>query len=229
MGNTVASLISSFTNPIGDFLRAPLDFLSGKSCSSVCGPTWDLICYIENFCVANLIKLLAVLVLLYIVLLFVYLLYKIGICKCIGKGFSRMLRACMSSCFNASEYTCMYLCYKIKRVRRIREEQKQIEMEDYLYSSSTTEDDIEEARYATFRRTFSQKFRGDRRQLHMQRSLKPRSRRIRVGISKHSIVMDEREPRRRHRHGSSVHNIRVTHTSRFVQKAHGRRIHRSTW
>ncbi|KAJ3687919.1 hypothetical protein LUZ61_017083 [Rhynchospora tenuis] len=229
MGNAVVSLISSFTSAIGDFLRAPLDFLSGKSCSSVCGSTWDLICYIENFCVANLIKLLAVLVLLYIVLLFLYLLYKVGICGCIGKGFSRMLRACVSSCFYASEYTCMYLWYKIKRIRRIREEQKQIEMEDYLYSSSTTEDDIEEARYATFGRTFSQKFRDDRRRLHMQRSLKPRSHRIRVGISKHSVVMDEREPRFRHRNGRSMHNIRVTHTSRFVQKAHGRRIHHRRW
>lgn len=162
-------------------------------------------------------------------LLFLYLLYKIGICKCIGRGFSRMLRACVSSCFYASEYTCMYLWYKIKRVRRIREEQRQIEMEDYLYSSSTTEDDIEETRYVGFGRTFSQKLRDDRRRLYMQRSLKPRSHRIRVGISKHSIVMDDREPRPRHRHGSSVHNIRVTHTSRFVQKAHGRRIHHRRW
>jgi hypothetical protein len=125
----------------------------------------------------------------------------------------------------------MYLWYKMKRVRRIREEQRQIEMEDYLYSSSTSEDDIEEARYqyVGFGRTFSQKLRDDKRRLYMQRSLKPRSHRIRVGISKHSIFMDEREPRLRHRHGSSVHNIRVTHTSRFVQKAHGRRIHHRRW
>lgn len=34
--------------------------------SSVCGSTWDLICYIENFCIANLLKLLAVVALLYV-------------------------------------------------------------------------------------------------------------------------------------------------------------------
>ena len=34
--------------------------------SSVCGSTWDFICYIENFCMANLLKMAMVLVLSYI-------------------------------------------------------------------------------------------------------------------------------------------------------------------
>lgn len=34
-------------------------------CSSVCGSTWDFICYIENFCVANLLKMGMVFILSY--------------------------------------------------------------------------------------------------------------------------------------------------------------------
>ncbi|KAK1554431.1 hypothetical protein Q3G72_012047 [Acer saccharum] len=52
--------------PISNLFESPLDFVSGKSCSSVCGSTWDFICYIENFCVANLLKMATVLVLSYI-------------------------------------------------------------------------------------------------------------------------------------------------------------------
>lgn len=41
-------------------------FLSWLLFSSACGSTWDLICYIENFCVANLLKMVAVFALFYI-------------------------------------------------------------------------------------------------------------------------------------------------------------------
>lgn len=59
-------VFSGFIQAIGKLFRSPLDFLAGKSCSSICGSTWDLICYIENFCVANILKLIMVLVLSYI-------------------------------------------------------------------------------------------------------------------------------------------------------------------
>lgn len=41
-------------------------FLSWLLFSSACGSTWDLICYIEKFCVANLLKMVVVLALFYI-------------------------------------------------------------------------------------------------------------------------------------------------------------------
>ncbi|KAK0576797.1 hypothetical protein LWI29_023411 [Acer saccharum] len=82
---------------ISNLFESPLDFVSGKSCSSVCGSTWDFICYIENFCVANLLKMATVLVLSYIVLLFFYLLYKLGICGCIGHSLCRISWACLVS------------------------------------------------------------------------------------------------------------------------------------
>ncbi|XP_020547630.1 uncharacterized protein LOC105155229 isoform X3 [Sesamum indicum] len=57
MGNAVGSFFSGFAQVVGNNLGHPLDFLSGKSCNSVCGSTWDILCYIENFCVAHLLKL----------------------------------------------------------------------------------------------------------------------------------------------------------------------------
>ncbi|KAK2992063.1 hypothetical protein RJ640_016993 [Escallonia rubra] len=66
MGNVIGSLLSGFAQAVEKLFGSPIDFLAGKSCSSVCGSTWDLICYIENFCVANLLKLATAAVLLYI-------------------------------------------------------------------------------------------------------------------------------------------------------------------
>ncbi|XP_011653782.1 uncharacterized protein LOC101218855 isoform X3 [Cucumis sativus] len=65
MGNVASSLASDVFSAIGKIFGSPLDFLSGRSCSSVCGSTWDFICYIENFCVANLLKMGMVFILSY--------------------------------------------------------------------------------------------------------------------------------------------------------------------
>ncbi|OAY78570.1 uncharacterized protein LOC109717629 [Ananas comosus] len=231
MGSIVGSLIAGFTKVIGDLFGAPLDFLSGKSCSSVCAATWDLICYIENFCVANLVKMVAVLVLLYIVLLFIYLLYKIGICGCISKGMCKMLWSCIVSCFSSCEYVSMLAWFKLKNLKQSREERKRY-LEDYYDTSS--DDDLEERisysrvpRSTELRRTLSKRSR-DRRRIYLDRSLRPRSHRIRVGISRRSIYMNENDQGLKHHHGhvsSALHNIKVTHTSRFVQKANVKRIH----
>ncbi|XP_028758795.1 uncharacterized protein LOC114717767 [Neltuma alba] len=66
MGNVIESFASGIGNVLGKIFGSPVDFLSGKSCSSTCRPTWDLMCYIEHFCIANLLKLALVLVLVYI-------------------------------------------------------------------------------------------------------------------------------------------------------------------
>ncbi|GAB4862092.1 hypothetical protein Ancab_037345 [Ancistrocladus abbreviatus] len=57
MGNIIESFTWGFGKAISSLFHDPLDFLSGKSCSSACGTTWDILCYMENFCVANLLKL----------------------------------------------------------------------------------------------------------------------------------------------------------------------------
>ncbi|CAL9154083.1 uncharacterized protein LOC103994288 [Musa acuminata AAA Group] len=222
MGNIVSSLVSGFVKVVGDLFGAPVDFLSGKSCSSVCGSTWDLICYIENFCIANLLRLLAVVALLYVVLLFLYLLHKIGFCQCIGRGACKMLRACFMSCFSTCEYACMFVWFKLKNVKQMKEERlKRMEQD---YGSTSSDDDLEESvLYARTLRSLSKRSR-ERRRMHLERSLRPRSHRVRVGISKHSIYINEKDPRKRHGHGSILQKIKVTHTSKFAQKGNGRRI-----
>ncbi|KAL1533600.1 corepressor interacting with RBPJ 1 [Salvia divinorum] len=74
MGNSVGSVFSGVGQVVGNIFSHPLDFLSGKACNSVCAPTWDFICYIENFCVAQLLKFVMVAILAYFMLLFFYLL-----------------------------------------------------------------------------------------------------------------------------------------------------------
>ncbi|XP_057766581.1 uncharacterized protein LOC130987034 isoform X3 [Salvia miltiorrhiza] len=65
MGNAVGSIFSGVGQVVGNIFGHPLDFLSGKSCNSVCAPTWDFLCYIENFCVAQLLKFVMVAILVY--------------------------------------------------------------------------------------------------------------------------------------------------------------------
>ncbi|KAF7836743.1 protein HAPLESS 2-like [Senna tora] len=66
MANIVESFASALAKVVAKLFSSPIDFLSGKSCSSLCGPTWDFMCYVENFCIANLLRLTLVFLLLYI-------------------------------------------------------------------------------------------------------------------------------------------------------------------
>ncbi|KAL0462514.1 UNVERIFIED_CONTAM: hypothetical protein Slati_0139000 [Sesamum latifolium] len=83
MGNVVGAIFSGFAQVVGKILGHPLDFLSGKSCNSICGSTWDILCYIENFCVAHLLKLGMVATLSYFALDFccTYLCFKLRTIK----------------------------------------------------------------------------------------------------------------------------------------------------
>nr|XP_033510923.1 uncharacterized protein LOC104091991 isoform X2 [Nicotiana tomentosiformis] len=69
MGNVIGTVLSGFGEILGKLLGHPLDFLAGKACSSVCAPTWDFLCYIENFCISQLLKSAMVSILLYFDLL----------------------------------------------------------------------------------------------------------------------------------------------------------------
>ncbi|KAH7663694.1 hypothetical protein IHE45_14G073100 [Dioscorea alata] len=210
MGSIVSSLVSNFFKAVGNLFSAPLDFLSGKSCSATCGSTWDLMCYIENFCVANLLKLVAVLFLFYMVLLFFYLLYKTGICQCLGRSICKMIWACATSCYSSCEYCCMFLRFKIRKLKKMKHEHS-MSMEEY--NSSTTSSEEFEARSKEFRRSLSRRSK-ERRRAHLERSLRPRSHRISVGITR-----SYPEKSKKYRNVGSVHDIRVTRTSKFVQKS----------
>ncbi|XP_044511942.1 uncharacterized protein LOC123229952 [Mangifera indica] len=232
MGNVIASFFSGFGQVLGNLFGAPLDFLAGKSCSSVCGPTWDFICYIENFCLANLLKLAIVLALLYLLLLFFYLLYKLGICWCIGHSLCKMVWACLVTWFSFWEYCFTFLCVKLikfkRRNQRGRRNIVEIGQTDSSYeqesssSESFSSDDIPRSNYSSRRGR-------DYREAHRKKSLRPRSYRVQVGISRRNATQSHRRNSlKHHSHGSQVHDhIRVTHTSRFVKK--GRSIRRGVY
>lgn len=144
-----------------------------------------------------------------------------------------MTWACFTSCFSSCEYGCMFVWFKMKHLKQRRQEQVR-DIEDYLSSSS--EDDLEERisyRHIPASRSFSRSLSHrtrERRRMHLERSLRPRSHRIRVGISQSSVYVKERDHRNHMMHvGAIHHNIRVTRTSKFVQKGNSKRIRSRRW
>ncbi|KAJ0026154.1 hypothetical protein Pint_08136 [Pistacia integerrima] len=222
MGSVISSVLSGFGNVLGDLFGDPLDFLAGKSCSSVCGSTWDFICYIENFCLANLLKLAIVLALSYFVLLFFYVLYKLGICWCIGHSLCKMIWACLATWFSFWEYCCTFLCVKLIKFKRSNQHRRRnVEIsemdtsdeEEYSDDESFSSDDIRRSNYSSRRGI-------DYREAHLRKSLRPRSHRVQIGISRRDAIQSHRRNSfKHHNHVSKVDDhIRVTHTSRFVKK-----------
>ncbi|KAF9608981.1 hypothetical protein IFM89_012320 [Coptis chinensis] len=216
MGNVFTSFFSGFGNVLGKLFGSPIDFLSGKSCNSVCGATWDLICYIENFCVANLLKFFMVLVLVYIVLLFFYLLHKTGICYCIGRTLCKILWACLASCCYACEYGCMFLCHNMKKLKRQRRNhRRKFDQENYLSDKEESTSYSHSRRSIELSRSQSHQSRQLRR-IHLQKSLRPRSHRIRVDVTRNAVSANGRVDH--YKHHSTVHNIKVAKTSKFAKK-----------
>ncbi|CAH1421834.1 unnamed protein product [Lactuca virosa] len=211
MRNPIGALFSGVGHVVGSIFGAPLDFLSGKSCNSLCGPTWDLACYIENFCIQHLIKLCAVSLLVFVVLLFFYFLYKIGIYHCIFHMLWKLVRACIWSFFSAWEQGCEFLCHMLcnakgKRRRRTRD----IEMADMNINGSDEETDMETSfsyRNNGRRRLSSR----DHKRNHFRRSLRPKSHRLRVGVDGDSVYATKRK---HIKHG----DVRVVKTSSFARK-----------
>ncbi|XP_004502469.1 uncharacterized protein [Cicer arietinum] len=233
MGNVIESFASGFGKVVANIFSSPLEFLSGKSCSSVCGPTWDLFCYIENFCVANLLRLGVVFVLLYIVLLFLYLLHKLGICGCLCHSACKMIWACFSCCFHFWEYSCTFLCVKLHNVKRRRRRKVRMGMNQNFYATTGEEYIDESLSYhfqppAEFSRSFSRR-RRDFKGSHLRKSLKPRRGHAQVEISRDLSYKNKgnhssRDPSHRGnviKHGnfkSTVHDIKITRTSKFARK-----------
>ncbi|KAL2339781.1 hypothetical protein Fmac_007721 [Flemingia macrophylla] len=234
MGNVLESFASGLGNAVGKLFNSPIEFLSGKSCSSVCGPTWDLMCYIENFCVANLLKLAMVFMLLYIVLLFLYLVHKLGVCGCLCRSSCKMIWACFSSCFHVWEYSCTFLCVKLHRLKR-RRVGRGMNQEFYFKNG---EDLINESLSYHFptsvRSSRSISRRRDYKGSHLKRSLQPRQHLARVEISRDLRYRNKRNhssgdpsyTTNAIKHGNytgTVHDIKVIRTSKFARKSVNKR------
>ncbi|XP_078447373.1 uncharacterized protein LOC144716174 [Wolffia australiana] len=222
MGNVIQSFFSGVIHAVGNVLEAPLDFLSGKSCRPTCGSTWDFICYIEHFCVANLLKLVAVLFLFYLVLVFIYLLFKAGVFGCLGGAAGKMLRAFCS----ASASCCERGVVSLRRAMRRRKMNKSMAMEgeeeerDEEYRvgifSGSRESVYRQKESTSFSSSLSWERERRRRRAHLERSLKARSHRIRVELT-------ERSCRKGEWRGCEVsgHGVRVVRASKFVRKPRG--------
>ncbi|XP_020228532.1 uncharacterized protein LOC109809597 [Cajanus cajan] len=227
MGNVLESFASGLGNAVGKLFNSPIEFLSGKSCSSACGPTWDLMCYIEHFCVANLLKLAMVFMLLYIVLLFLYLVHKLGICGCLCRSSCKMIWACFSSCFHVWEYSCTFLCVKLHQLRRRRRRFKRgMNQKFYLKSGEDYTDESLSYHYfpTSIRPSRSISRRRDYKGSHLKRSLQPRQHLARVEISRDLRYKNKRN----HISGdsnstSTVHDIKVIRTSKFARKGINKR------
>lgn len=234
MGNVVGTFSSGFAQLVNNILGRPLDFLAGKNCDSACGSTWDFVCYIENFCVTHLLKLVMVATLVYFVLLFFYLLYNLGICQCICHSVCRIIWACFSTCFSSLDFCCTYLCFKLRTVKRRRRRKRRDIEESVETSSSTSEGGYElgetsvlqnsrnlgrqRSRFST-RRNYKDK--------HLRRTLRPNNHRSRVRVARvHSLHLRRRKSFKNGEYSMSPlhHHIRVTRSSRFAHKGSMHRI-----
>uniref|UniRef100_A0A1J3DZL4 Protein HAPLESS 2 n=1 Tax=Noccaea caerulescens TaxID=107243 RepID=A0A1J3DZL4_NOCCA len=203
MGNVLDSFFTGFSHSIGDFFGSPLDFLSGKSCSTVCPSPWDFICYVENFCVANLAKTALILVVTYVFLFFIYMLYKVGFWHCIIHGFWSLLWGLVSCWFYILSNCCSFFCNNLLRPKRQRRRR-------YTEDDSGDDDDDDDG---SFR--YQRSRRGCTREERLRKSLRARSHRVSVGV---------RKDHRQHAGGvGHVHGIRVSRESKFARKGSKRR------
>ncbi|KAK8966646.1 hypothetical protein KSP40_PGU011246 [Platanthera guangdongensis] len=145
------------------------------------------------------------------------------------RNMCKMLWACLASCFSSCEDGCLLTWSKLKDLKRAkRDSETDTEMYNYSWSDEDLEERISYPRRSNglkFRRSLSHRS-GERRRFHMSRSLRPRSHRVTVGISRRSAYVNERfRPRRHTDCVDAVHNFKVTRTSKFVQKGSGRRVY----
>ncbi|GAB4849923.1 hypothetical protein Ancab_029224 [Ancistrocladus abbreviatus] len=119
MGGAMSNAANSVGSVIGNALAAPFKSVFGRSCEDVCSGTWDVICFIEHFCIPDLVKLLLVFSLCYMTSVFIYLLFKVGICRCLAKSLCKMSWAACETCwFVLADVTC-FCWHKIRYTKRV--------------------------------------------------------------------------------------------------------------
>ncbi|CAF2162365.1 unnamed protein product [Brassica napus] len=190
------SFFTGFFHSLGNFFGFPLDFLSGKYCSLVCPSPWDVLCYVENFCVA------------YLFLFFFYMLYKIGFWHCIIHSFCRLLWALVSCWFYILSYCYTFFCYDLLHTKRRRRRR------NHRYTEGAYSDD------GSFR--YHRSRREVRKEERLRKSLRPRSHRVRVGVRKDHRSSDSGLSQHAGDVGQ-VHGIRVSRESKCARKGSKRR------
>lgn len=160
-----------------------------------------------------------------------------GICQCVSHSLCRMVWGCIACWFSSWEFCCTFLCYKLLKVKRVnrRRRRRRRRMKDYQLDTTSEEsdDDDETFSYHIYRpmeasnSSLSGRWR-DYRGVQLRKSLRPRSHRIKVGIARDSLHKTN-FTKHGHHHVNTLHDIRVTHTSKFAHKGSSfrGRVHRS--
>ncbi|KAG6668938.1 uncharacterized protein LOC122303175 [Carya illinoinensis] len=142
MGGVISKAANDIGGVLGNAFVAPVKTIFGASCGGVCLGPWDVVCFIEHLCVSSLVKLLMILVLCYIMLLFFYLLFKVGICQCIGRSLCKMCwAACETYWFALEDITC-FLWHRLKNTKRINHRHRHRFQDIELGYSSSDESDL---------------------------------------------------------------------------------------
>ncbi|XP_050224708.1 uncharacterized protein LOC126674315 isoform X2 [Mercurialis annua] len=139
MGSAVSKAANGIGGLLGNVFAAPFKTLLGASCEDVCAGPWDVICFIEHLCVGNLVKLVMILGLSYLTLLFFYLLFKVGICQCIGRTICKMCWALCETYWCGLEYMTCFLWHKLKNIKRVRRRRRFLDIEKGYSSGSNYE------------------------------------------------------------------------------------------
>ncbi|KAJ0970030.1 hypothetical protein J5N97_022907 [Dioscorea zingiberensis] len=214
MGTIISKAAGSIGTLLGNSFVAPFKAIFGKSCEGVCQGTWELICFIENLCISNLLRLLMVLVLTYITLLFVYLLFKVGIIQCIGRNLCKISWAACTTYWTALEEMSCFLWHKIKNLKA------NLSTSSYEDGDGYSSDDYESVRVMRRRRLMREKRRDEmKRSLYpIRESLKGRRKCSRSGSGHHHVRLKTREVSVHVKHSGSLRHSRQNNALKLIKR-----------
>ncbi|XP_041014314.1 uncharacterized protein LOC121257387 [Juglans microcarpa x Juglans regia] len=193
MGSVISKAANGIGGVLGNTFVAPLKTIFGASCEGVCSGPWDVVCFIEHLCVSNLVKLLMILVLCFIMLLFCYLLFKVGICQCIGRSLCKMCwAACETYWFALEDITC-FLCHRLKNTKRINRWRRHRFQDIELGYSSSDESDLSD-NYLHLDVSRKRRSVRERRKDRLRSSLYPSRRHSSRSHHIHHVRLKSREP-----------------------------------
>ncbi|KAJ0008415.1 hypothetical protein Pint_30745 [Pistacia integerrima] len=139
MGTIISKTANGVGGVFGNAFSAPCKAIFGRSYEGVCSGPWDIVCFIEHFCIANLVKLLMIFGLCYIILWFCDLLFNLGICQCIIRSLCKMCCAACETYWYALEDITCFLWQKLMNTKR-RNRHGRIRDVELGYSSSDESD-----------------------------------------------------------------------------------------
>ncbi|KAM3749876.1 hypothetical protein ACB098_05G219000 [Castanea mollissima] len=192
MGGVISKAANGIGGVIGTAFAAPIKTIFGTSCEGVCSGPWDVVFFIKHFCVSDLVKLLMILVFCYIMLLFFYLLFKLGICQCIGRSLCKMCwAACETYWFALEDITC-FLWHKLKNTKRVNRRRRRCFQEVELGYSSSDESDFSD-NYHHLNVSRKRKSVRKRRKDRLRGSLYPSTRHSSHSHNHHHVRLKTRE------------------------------------